>query len=289
MGTGRMLTFGYGRCARTLALVLQEQGWSVAATLRDEAQAPALRAQGIAPVPLAQPGRLAQALEEATHLLVSAPPDAASGDPLLATRLPLRHLHWVGYLSTTGVYGDRRGGWVDEETPPAPLQPRSLARLAAERAWTASGAALQIFRLAGIYGPGRNAVEDLLAGRARRIHAPGHVFSRIHQDDIVAALQAAIAAPQPGSVLNLADDRPASSADIVEHAAALLGMAPPAWQALDDPQTGALLHGFYAESRRVGNARLKALLGGPLLYPSYVEGLSAAISLRQSHVARQEN
>lgn len=279
----RLLCFGWGRCAQRLAALLQPAGAQVSATWRDPAQASAIRAAGASPV-AAEGKALRPALAESTHLLLSVPPAGAAGDPLLAL-LPdiARHalaLRWAGYLSTTGVYGDSGGAWVDEDSPPHPTEPRSIARLAAERAWQATGLPLHIFRLAGIYGTGRNPVQALREGTARRILAPpGHVFSRIHEADIAAALQRAIAQPQPGSIVNLADDEPASAADTVLYAARLLGLPPPPLQGLDDAATSPALRSFYAGCRRVANGRLRhgqgVGLGLTLAYPSYREGLKA--------------
>ena len=226
----------------------------------------------------------------ATHLLVSVPPDA-DGDPLLslagqaiAAAIAQGRLHWIGYLSTTGVYGDRAGAWVDETTPPAPASPRSQRRRAAEQAWEAfaPACAVDLFRLAGIYGPGRSAFDDLRAGRARRVLRPGHLFGRIHRDDIARAVLAAIrTAPGQGlRVFNLADDVPAESADVIAHAAALLGLpTPPAIPFAEaEPGMSAMARSFWAESRRVSSAHSQATLGIAWRYPSYREGLAAVLA-----------
>ncbi|NWG45986.1 MAG: NAD-dependent epimerase/dehydratase family protein, partial [Alphaproteobacteria bacterium] len=190
-------------------------------------------------------------------------------------------LVWVGYLSTTGVYGDRGGEWVDEESPLAPTTERGARRVEAEAGWRAlaeaHGLPLHIFRLAGIYGPGRNQLETVRAGTARRLHKPGQVFSRIHVEDVAACLLASLRRPRPGAVYNLCDDEPAPPAEVVAHAAALLGVPPPP---LEDFETAAptlspMARSFYAESKRVRNDRLAAELGVRLRYPSYREGLAA--------------
>ncbi|MFC3126794.1 SDR family NAD(P)-dependent oxidoreductase [Pseudoroseomonas globiformis] len=230
------------------------------------------------------------ALRHATHLLVTAAPGEA-GDPVLqahgAAIAAAERLRWVGYMSTTAVYGDLGGGWAEEATPPAPRQDRAHRRLAAERAWATAlvgrGAALDLFRTAGIYGPGRSALDDLRAGRARRVDRPGHVFSRIHRDDIAAAILAGIARPPaPGQarVLNLADDEPAAGADVVAEAARLLGLEPPplvsfaeAWEAMSP-----MGRSFWSESRRVRSAATKAALGIEWRYPSYREGLRGILA-----------
>ncbi|MBV9782318.1 MAG: SDR family NAD(P)-dependent oxidoreductase, partial [Acidisphaera sp.] len=193
------------------------------------------------------------------------------------------HLRWIGYLSSTGVYGDRGGAWVDEATPPAPDSPRALRRLAAERQWAelADRRAVDLFRLAGIYGPGRSAFDALRAGTARRIVRPGHAFGRIHRDDIAAAVLAAIRAPAPCvRVLNLADDEPAESAVVIEEAARLLGVAPPPPIAYADaePAMSPMARSFWAANRKVSGAATQAALGLRWRYPSYREGLRAILA-----------
>lgn len=222
------------------------------------------------------------ALARATHLVMTAPPDE-TGDPFLrahAAALP-GALRWAGYLSTTGVYGDRQGGVVDEATAPAPGQPRSIRRLAAEDAWRAAARgrfALDVMRVAGIYGPGRSVLDDLRAGHARRVIKPGHAFGRIHVEDIARAVLAAMAHPPQGArVLNLTDDEPAPSADVTEYGARLLGMPPP--PAIDFAEAASRMSpmglSFWQESRRVSNAATKAALRLQWRYPTYREGLRA--------------
>jgi nucleoside-diphosphate-sugar epimerase len=227
------------------------------------------------------------AIAAATHLLSTVPPDDA-GDPVL-----LRHreaiasapgLKWIGYLSTTGVYGDRNGDWVDESTEPAPGSDRSRRRLAAEQAWRALAdrRAVDVFRLAGIYGPGRSPFDSLRAGTARRVLRPGHTFGRIHRDDIVRAVLAAMRQDHAFGVriLNLTDDKPAESAAVIEEAACLLGRtapeAVPFAQAVDN--MSAMARSFWAESRKVSSRRTKQTLGLRWLYPSYREGLRAILA-----------
>ncbi len=226
------------------------------------------------------------ALGTATHLLATVPPDG-QGDPVLA-----RHgaaiaaapaLRWIGYLSATSVYGDRGGGTVDEDTPPAPTGERGRRRLAAELAWerVAGGRPLDIFRLAGIYGPGRSVFAALRAGKARRIVKPGHAFGRIHRDDIVAAVLAAMRAPPAGRrVLNLTDDAPAESAAVIAEAARLLGVpAPPESPfAAAYPAMSPLARSFWDEDRRVLSRRTRAALGLAWRYPSYREGLASILA-----------
>lgn len=226
------------------------------------------------------------AVEGATALVSTVPPDA-DGDPVLrahgAAIRAAKALRWVGYCSTTGVYGNRDGGWVDEATPPAPGQPRSQRRLEAEQAWRAvlpPGAGLDLLRIAGIYGPGRSALEDVAAGTARRVDRPGHAFGRIHVEDIAGTVLAALARPPtPGEVrvLNLSDDEPAPQADVVAEAARLLGVEPPPLVPFEQAlaRMGEMGRSFWAENRRVANAATKAAIGRELRYPTYREGLAA--------------
>jgi nucleoside-diphosphate-sugar epimerase len=217
--------------------------------------------------------------------LLSAPPDAA-GDPVLASHandLAAARPSWLGYLSTTGVYGDRAGEWVDEQTPPAPQSERAMRRLAAEQAWLAWGRAhempVHIFRLAGIYGPGRNQLESLREGTARRIVKPGQVFSRIHVEDIANVLEASIAKPNAGAIYNVCDDEPAPPHEVIEYAAKLLNTTPPPLERFEDAarSMSEMALSFYADSKRVRNERIKTELGVALGYPTYREGLMALL------------
>jgi nucleoside-diphosphate-sugar epimerase len=222
-------------------------------------------------------------------VLVSIPPDA-SGAPaadvvlarLASSLAAARNIVWLGYLSTTGVYGDRAGGWVDETSARRPGNARSARRAAAEDAWLelwrAHGVPTHVFRLAGIYGPGRSAIDQLRAGTAKRIDKPGQVFSRIHVDDIAGVLEASIAHPRPGAIYNVADDAPAPAADVVAHAAQLLGVAPPPLEPYDPQRLSPIAREFYAETRRVRNDRIKKELGVALRYPDYKAGLAAILS-----------
>ena len=186
---------------------------------------------------------------------------------------------WCGYLGTTGVYGDHRGGWVDETTPPAPSLPRTKRRVAAEGHWLASGLPAHIFRLAGIYGPGprRNALETVKSGRARRIVKPGQMFGRIHVDDIAQVLRASIAKPNPGAIYNVADDEPAPPQDVIAYAATLLGVEPPPEVPFEEADISEAARSFYADSRRVANGRIRNELGVDLKHPNYREGLRAIL------------
>ncbi len=289
MNDSHLLIFGLGYTGEAVARAALAQGLSVAATSRAPARAPfpGLRLLAFADA--------AAEIARATHLLATAPPgeDADGADPVLAAHAAAiaaaPRLRWAGYYSTTGVYGDRDGGWVDEATPPAPSQDRSRRRLAAEVAWSALAGriAVDLFRIAGIYGPGRSVLDDLRAGRARRILRPGHMFSRIHRDDIAAATLAAMrTAAGPGvRVLNLADDEPAESAAVVEEAARLLGLKPPEPIpfATIEAQMSPIARSFWQENRRVASARTQAVLGLRWRYASYREGLRAILAAEGEH------
>ena len=280
--TERLFIFGLGYSGLEIARLAKAAGWRVAGTCTSEQKAAALRADGIEAHCFDGTAALPpEAMDGASHVLCTIAPGAA-GDPALriCSRL-LRRARWLGYLSTTGVYGDQGGGWVDEETPARPGQPRSVERLAAERAWQAlgleAGVAVDVFRLPGIYGPGRSAVDQVKAGTARRIDKPGQVFSRIHVEDIAGTVLMAISAAHAGAIYNVADDLPASTSDVVAFACELLGMpVPPVipWEQAG-PTMSALARSFYAETRRVKNDRIKRELDVVLRYPTYREGLRA--------------
>jgi nucleoside-diphosphate-sugar epimerase len=280
--TATLLSLGHGYSARALAARLLPQGWRVLGTHRDPARAAEIAASGVTPVLWDKPA-LEAALAEATHLLVS-PAPLAEGDPSLAllreaiTRRAAA-LDWVGYLSTTGVYGDHQGAWVDESAPLAPSTARGAARVAAEEAWRAiPDLPLHIFRLAGIYGPGRGPFEKVRRGTARRIVKPGQVFSRIHVADIARVLEASIRRPAPGTAYNVCDDDPAPPQDVIAHAARLLGLPLPPEVAFEEAEMSAMARSFYAESKRVSNARIKQELGVTLAYPDYRSGLAALLA-----------
>ena len=260
----RLFVHGLGYTAERLALRLAAQGWEIAGTTRDSGKAERFAARGW--------NRFAG--RDATHLLFSAPP-GDSGDPFLPGFEAPPGLLWAGYLSTTGVYGDRGGGWVTEASALEPTGVRGRRRAAAEAAWAQRGLPLHIFRIAGIYGPGRNALRAARAGRARRIVKPGQVFSRIHVEDIAAVLAASIARPNPGRAYNLADDRPAPPAEVTEFACRLLGLPPPPAEPFEAARLSPMAASFYRDSKRVANARIKAELGVRLRYPTYREGLRA--------------
>jgi nucleoside-diphosphate-sugar epimerase len=276
-----LLSFGHGYCAQALAARLIPQGWRVIGTTRSADKAAVLRRTGVEP--LVWPAEdSATPLDEATHLLISAGPDA-SGDPVLS-RLGARiariapRLEWVGYLSTTAVYGDHGGGWVDEGTPPNPASARGRWRVEAENAWGAiPGLPLHIFRLAGIYGPGRGPFAKLRGGTARRIVKPGQVFSRIHVADVAQVLVASINHPNPGAIYNLCDDDPAPPQDVIAFAAELLGLPVPPAIPFDKAEMTPMARSFYGENKRVRNTLIKDELGVELIYPGYRQGLAAMV------------
>ena len=289
----RLLCIGMGYSATAVARLLAAEGWSVAGTSRTDAGASAIAASGFAGHVFdgvtVEPA-LAGAIDSATHLLISVAPGQAADPVLTACRDHLaraRNLRWIGYLSTVGVYGDTGGGWVDEDTPPNPRQERTIRRVHAERAWLAFGAethrSVQIFRIAGIYGPGRNPLLNLLDGSAQRIAKPGQVFNRIHVADIAQAVVAGIARGIPGRIYNLTDDEPAPPDEVVACAARLLGMEPPPPIPFAEAKLSPMAASFYADNRRVRNDRLCNELGVQLRYPTYRDGLAAlAAGLRQS-------
>jgi nucleoside-diphosphate-sugar epimerase len=255
----RLLIFGLGYSAQRLAARLAGEGWHVAGTTRD-GRGGTLRFDDRTAV--------ARTIAAATHLLSSVPPEGAE-DPVLAAYGDAigGSEAWCGYLSSTGVYGDTQGAWVDETAPIG--TGRRGARAAADAAWLTRGA--RVFRLPGIYGPGRSPLDRIRAGTAHRVAAPGQVFSRIHVDDLVSGVIAGFAGP-PGAY-NLADDAPASQNAVIDHAAALLGQAPPPFVSPDT--LSPMARGFYAENRRVATGKAKRLLGWRPLYPDYRAGLRA--------------
>ena len=266
----QLLIFGLGYCGAAIAQAAT--GFTVVATSRSGAP-------GCIPFDAAE-----TAIASATHILTTAAPDE-HGDPVLARYAAIiaaaPALRWIGYLSSTVVYGNRDGSWVDEDTAPAPTQARGLRRVEAENAWAALPVAVDIFRLAGIYGPGRSAFDDLRSGRARRMKKPGNCFGRIHRDDIARAVVAAMRQDRPAGrrVLNLTDDEPSESADVVTEAAALLGIAPPPAVAFTDalPGMSPMARSFWAENRKVACIRTKAALGLEWRYPTFREGLRAIL------------
>ncbi|MCQ8278967.1 SDR family oxidoreductase [Acetobacteraceae bacterium KSS8] len=279
-----LLILGLGYSAVAVAEQARAAGYRVTATRRDlSAAAP----DGVAVI---RPEEAAGVLADATHWLAGAPP-GAEGDPFLALLGDAPRgcrPDWIGYFSTTGIYGDRNGDWVDETTEPAPGTVRGQRRLAAERAWSALaarlGARMDLLRLAGIYGPGRSVFDALRDGTSRRIVAPGHAFGRIHRDDIAGATLAAMRRGPAHRVCNLVDDLPAESATVIAYAAGLLGVPPPPEVPLDEAlrDMSAMGRSFWSENRKVSGRATQAALGRPWLHPTFREGLAAI--LREEHL-----
>ncbi|MBT5296507.1 MAG: SDR family oxidoreductase [Octadecabacter sp.] len=278
--TKTLLSFGHGYSARALTRLLSDD-WRVIGTTRSEDKAAELMASGTEP--RIWPGAdLTPALNTATHLLISAGPSDA-GDPVLNE---LRHeiearreqFEWVGYLSTTGVYGDHNGDWVDETTPLTPSTKRGQLRVNAEADWQSLDLPLHIFRLAGIYGPGRGPFAKVRNGTARRIIKEGQVFSRIHVADIAQVLKASIDQPNAGAIYNLCDNDPAPPEDVIGYAAELLNLPIPPAQDFETADMTPMARSFYAESKKVRNDRIKDELGVDLIYPDYRAGLQALLA-----------
>lgn len=283
----KLLIFGYGYTSKALTRSLPD-GWQVTATTRSPDKAKAMADDGV--TARIFPGDdLTADLVDATHVLISAGPDYGV-DPVLAQLRDAfagADLQWLGYLSTTGVYGDHQGGWVDEDTPLTPSTKRGIARMNTEAEWMdlhhAHGLPTHIFRLAGIYGPGSGPFAKIRNGTARRIVKDGQVFSRAHVDDIAQVLLASMTAPAPGNAYNVCDDDPAPPQDVIAHAATLLGLPVPPAVAFEDAEMSPMGRSFYAESKRVSNNRIKDALGVRLLYPDYRAGLAQLLSA-ETHV-----
>ncbi len=283
----RLFCFGLGYSAMVLARRLIAKHWRVAGTVRSPEKAKALAAEGIEAF-VFERGRVLDpaALAGTTHLLSSVPPDE-KGDPVLdalgSDLLRLEGVKWTGYLSTTGVYGDRGGEWVDERAALRPAGKRGAARVAAEDAWRALGRVghkVHVFRIAGIYGPGRSALDTVREGRAKRVVKPGQVFGRIHVDDIATVLEASLAKPEADAIYNVADDDPAPPQDVIAYACALLGVEAPPEIPYDiaAKDMSEMARSFYAESKRVSNRKIKEELGVRLAYPDYRKGLQALLA-----------
>lgn len=261
-----MLIFGLGYTAKRLKAAIEARGWPVSAT------------GSAGDVDFTDSAAVRAALERATHVVSSVPPDRASGlDPVLDAFGGDFGEAWYGYLSSTGVYGDAGGAWVDESTPTVAQTGagRRNARAEADALWVARGA--RVFRLPGIYGPGRSALDRVQDGRARRIDLPGQVFSRVHVDDIVSGVVAAIDTGAPAGAYNLGDNLPASGNALTEHACALLGLAPPPLETLEEANLSEMARGFYAENRRVANGKARRVLGWKPEFATYFEGLPALL------------
>ena len=288
MSANVMFVFGLGFSAQALSMRLLAEGWTVRGTTRSSDKALRLTDMGIEAhlFDAGQPLADLSVLDGVTHLLASVPP-GPDGDPILihhrndiAARAG--EISWAGYLSTTGVYGDRGGDWVDESSILDPSTERGARRVAAETAWCAlwreHRLPVHLFRLAGIYGPGRNALGTVRQGKARRVVKPGQVFSRTHVRDIAAVLAASMARPNPGAAYNVCDDDPAPPQDVIAHACDLLDVTPPPEIPFEDAELSEMARSFYAESKRVSNARIKDELGVELAYPDYRAGLAALLA-----------
>jgi nucleoside-diphosphate-sugar epimerase len=282
-GVNHLFCFGLGYSARALVSQLRGQDWQIYGTARSPEKLSQIARMGVESHVF--DGQTASAtardaIAKTTHVLVSAPP-GPNGDPVLACHAKdlgsAPSLEWIGYLSTVGVYGDWQGEWVDEDTPPRPLSERSRCRLEAETAWLEFGARtgkrVRIFRLSGIYGPGRGPFEKVRTGTAQRIIKPGQVFNRIHVDDIARVLIASMSGLGQHSIYNVTDDEPAPPQDVVTFAADLLGISPPPEIDFDTANLKAMAASFYSENKRVRNARIKDDLGVALAFPTYREGL----------------
>lgn len=284
----KLFCFGYGYVCSRLADRLRLFGWEVAGTTTDPEKKDRMIEAGIdahlfdATRPLVDPQ---SALEGVTHIVLSVPPGREGGIvyELHGTDIAkLPSLEWAAYLSTTAVYGNRDGQWVDETSPPAPTSQRGSLRLKAENQWQSlfdyHALPIHFFRLAGIYGPGRSALDAVKAGTSRRIDKPGHAFNRIHVDDIVEALIASMNAPKPGEIYNLADDNPASSHEVIEFACRLLDLPIPPLIRYDQTTVAPMVRSFYTDNKRISNKKIKEALGISLLHPDYKSGLTACLA-----------
>ena len=279
--TNTLQSVGHGFYARALTPLLLKRGWTVIGTTRSTEQVEALESEGV--TPLIWPGNKLP-LDRATHLLTSVAP-GRNGDLVLAEASDALkaadHIEWAGYLSTTGVYGDHGGGWVDESAGLTPATSRGQARVKAEADWAELGLPLHIFRLAGIYGPGRGPFAKVRTGTAHRIIKKGQVFSRTHVADIAQVLLASIDRPNPGAVYNVCDDNPAPPQDVIAFAAELLGLPIPPEVPFEEADMSPMARSFYSDSKKVSNDRIKDELGVKLLYPTYQSGLQALLKAEQ--------
>jgi nucleoside-diphosphate-sugar epimerase len=259
-----MFIFGLGYSAGFIARALTAEGWEIISTGQDGTLA------------FGDEGNVRAALADASHVLSSVPPGGEGADPVLERYGDALGNRWLGYLSATGVYGDTGGAWVDETAPVG--GGRRSARVEADREWLARGA--RVFRLPGIYGPGRSALDRVRAGKAHRIDLPDQVFSRVHVEDIAAGVLAGLDAP--AGAYNLADDLPCSQNAVIEEASRLLELPPPPLQTLDEAQLSPMARAFYAENRRIANGKAKRVLGWTPRYPTYREGLRACLQAERA-------
>ena len=281
----RILFLGYGFVAKALAFRLTRMGWRACATYRRPSQSDEIERDGLDSAPWRDAALPRSLFDAADAVLISTPPSEQGCPALAASRdaLAACEAKWIGYLSTNGVYGDHGGAVVDETSPLLATSPRSLARIGAENAWRrfagALGHRLVIFRLPGIYGPGRSAFDQIREGRAQRVVKAGQVFSRMHVEDIAAAIAASLARPDAGALFNLADDEPAPPQDVVEYACRLLKVEPPPLVPFEQAALSEMARSFYADNKRVSNALMKRALAVTLRHPTYREGLSAILAM----------
>jgi len=283
----KLFCFGFGYTASFLSEPLRAHGWKIAGTTTDAEKRAYLRKQGIDCHLFDKHHTVTDpytSLNDVTHLLLSIPP-GAEGDPVFDAHaqdiVDMPNLEWVGYLSTTAVYGNHDGAWVDETTPPSPTSRRGSLRLKAEEQWRSIDIPLHIFRLSGIYGPGRSAIDSVRTNTARRIDKQGHVFNRIHVTDIVRTLIASINKPHAGSIYNLADDEPSPSHDVITFACNLTGTDAPPLIKYEETEMAPIVRSFYKDNKRVRNDKIKSELGVELVYRSYREGLQACLEIEE--------
>lgn len=295
--TKKLFCFGYGYVAQALARDLNRSGknYAIAGTTRDLDKMRKLRREGIdahlfdEDHPLADPLLI---LKDTTHLLLSVPPDD-QGDPSFVFHaediLRIPTIEWIGLLSSTAVYGDRDGGVVDENSEIRPTNKRGSRRALAEQQWLSLfetySMPVNVFRLAGIYGPGRSALDAVRAGNSRRISKPGHAFSRIHLDDIVQILEAAMASPIPGNVYNVADDHPSPSHELIAYACEKLGIIPGPVIPFEQADMAPMARSFYLDNKRIDASKIKRDLGVTLLHPDYKSGIDACLEAERSSAA----
>ncbi len=287
----KIFFFGFGYTAGFLAGRLAAHGWKSAGTTTSSEKRDFLRKNDIDAWifdrnhPLPDPGR---SLKDVTHIVISVPPDV-DGDPVFDIHgqdlAALENLEWVGYLSTTAVYGDQDGKWIDETAETHPMTRRGTQRLKAERQWQSlylqEGLPLHTFRLSGIYGPGRSALDAVRSGTARRIEKPGHAFNRIHVEDIAQVLIASMNKPNPGAIYNLADDQPSPSHEVIQFTCNMIGIASPPLLPYDQAGVAPIVQSFYKENKRIRNDKIKSELGVDLIHPDYRSGLQACMEVEE--------
>ena len=280
-----LLVFGGGWLGRAAGLEAVRRGGRAVLTSRDPARRSALAAEGLAAIDPGDASALAVAVAGASAILVCAPPEAHGCPGLRALSPALAGADvwpdWIGYISSTAVYGDRAGGWAFEDSELNAASLEGARRVRVERDWLDAGQGMgltvQLFRLPALYGPGRSPLDRLRDGTARIVRKPGQVFNRVHVDDIVSGLFASMARPRPGAAYILCDDEPAPADVVMEGAARRLGVPTPPEVDLDDPSVSDAMRRFYLDSKRLSNARAKAELGWRPKYPSWREGLEALI------------